>query len=182
MNIYTRTGDEGDTSLFGGRRVSKADLRIEAYGTVDELNAFVAVVRDQEVNSKRAHFLIQIQERLFTIGALLATVPGNTRVKVPKLEGSEVDALEQAIDEMEVHLEPLRNFVLPGGHISVSHCHVARTVCRRAERRIVALHQAEPVDPIIIKYINRLSDYLFVLSRAVAAELGTAETPWKPAL
>lgn len=182
MNIYTRTGDEGDTSLFGGRRVSKADLRIDAYGTVDELNAFVAVVRDQEVNSKRAHFLIQIQERLFTIGALLATVPGNTKVKVPQLAESDVDLLEHAIDEMEAHLEPLRNFVLPGGHISVSHCHVARTVCRRAERKIVALHQTEPVDPLIIKYINRLSDYLFVLSRAVAAELGTAETPWKPAL
>lgn len=182
MKIYTRTGDEGSTALFGGRRVSKADPRIDAYGTVDELNAFLAVVRDQEVNKKREHFLIQIQERLFTVGSMLATVPGNTTVKIPRLTHEDTDLLELAIDQMEAHLEPLRNFVLPGGHISISHCHVARTVCRRAERQIVALHQAEEVDPIVVKYMNRLSDYLFVLARAMAAELRIAETPWKPSL
>ena len=182
MKIYTRTGDEGTTALFGGSRVSKADLRIDAYGTVDELNAFLAIVRDQEVNKKREHLLVQIQERLFTIGSMLATVPGNTKVRIPQLLEEDAVTLENAIDHMEALLEPLRNFVLPGGHISISHCHVARTVCRRAERKIVALSQSESVDPIIVKYMNRLSDYLFVLSRAMAAELGVAETPWKPAL
>jgi len=182
MKIYTRTGDEGTTALFGGSRVSKADLRIEAYGTVDELNAFLAIVRDQEVNKKREHLLVQIQERLFTIGSMLATVPGNTKVRIPQLLEEDAVTLENAIDHMEALLEPLRNFVLPGGPISISHCHVARTVCRRAERKIVALSQSESVDPIIVKYMNRLSDYLFVLARAMAAELGVAETPWKPAL
>ena len=182
MKIYTRTGDEGTTALFGGSRVSKADLRIEAYGTVDELNAFLAIVRDQEVNKKREHLLVQIQERLFTIGSMLATVPGNTKVKIPQLLEEDAITLENAIDHMEALLEPLRNFVLPGGHASISHCHVARTVCRRAERKIVALSQSEAVDPIIVKYMNRLSDYLFVLARAMATELGVAETPWKPAL
>lgn len=182
MKIYTRTGDEGTTALFGGRRVSKADLRIDAYGTVDELNSFLAVVRDQEVNKKREHFLVQIQERLFVVGSMLATEPGNTKVKIPQLLENDALALEEAIDQMETHLEPLRNFVLPGGHISVSHCHVARTVCRRAERAIVALNDMENVNPLIIKYINRLSDYLFVLARTMAAELNVAETPWRPAL
>ena len=182
MKIYTRTGDQGSTSLFGGSRVSKADLRIEAYGTVDELNAFLAVVRDQDVNKKREHFLVQVQERLFTIGAMLATVPGNTKVNIPHLQDADAESLEEAIDQMEAHLQPLRNFVLPGGHPSISHCHVARTVCRRAERRIVALSQAEPVEPRIITYMNRLSDYLFVLSRAMAAELEITETPWKPVM
>ncbi|MGC3946261.1 MAG: cob(I)yrinic acid a,c-diamide adenosyltransferase [Chryseolinea sp.] len=182
MKIYTRTGDEGSTALFGGSRVSKADMRIDAYGTIDELNAFIAVVRDQEVNKKREHFIIQIQERLFTVGSMLATVPGNTKVKIPLLVDNDATSLEDAIDQMEAHLEPLRNFVLPGGHVSISHCHVARTVCRRAERKIVALNQIETVDPIIIKYINRLSDYLFVLARAMASELNVVETPWKPTL
>lgn len=181
MKIYTKTGDQGSTGLFGGGRVSKADLRIDAYGTVDELNAFMALVRDQEVNKKRAHFIIQIQEQLFTIGSMLATVPGNTKVRIPVLEERDTEALEHAIDEMDAHLPPLRNFILPGGHVAISHCHVARTVCRRAERKIVTLHQAEPVHPLIIKYMNRLSDYLFILARAMAAELGVVETPWKPA-
>ena len=182
MKIYTRTGDEGTTALFGGSRVSKSDLRIDAYGTVDELNAFLAVVRDQEVNRKREHFLIQIQERLFTIGSMLATVPGNTTVKIPRLVDGDPESLEEAIDQMEAHLLPLRNFVLPGGHVSISHCHVARTVCRRAERKIVSLNQTESIDPLIIRYINRLSDYLFVLARTMAYELGITETPWKPTL
>ncbi|HTF18968.1 MAG TPA: cob(I)yrinic acid a,c-diamide adenosyltransferase [Chryseolinea sp.] len=182
MKIYTRTGDEGSTALFGGSRVSKADLRIDAYGTIDELNAFLAVVRDQEVNKKREHLLVHIQERLFTIGSMLATVPGNTTVKIPRLVDGDAESLEEAIDQMEAHLQPLRNFVLPGGHVSISHCHVARTVCRRAERKIVLLNQTETVDPLVIKYMNRLSDYLFVLARTIAAELEIVETPWKPAL
>lgn len=182
MKIYTRTGDQGTTSLFGGSRVPKSDLRIESYGTVDELNAFLAVVRDQEVNKNREPILVKIQEHLFTIGAMLATVPGNTSVKIPHILATDAVMLEEAIDQMETRLEPLRNFILPGGHPSVSHCHVARTVCRRAERKIVGLAQSEPVDPNIILYMNRLSDYLFVLARAMAKELNVEETPWKPAL
>lgn len=181
MKIYTRTGDQGHTSLFGGSRVSKAALRIDAYGTVDELNAFLAVLRDQEANKKRESDLIRIQERLFVIGAMLSTVPGNSTVKIPHLEEGDAVWLEEAIDALEVNLPPLRNFILPGGHVSVSHCHVARTVCRRAERQIVALSETEPVDPLVIQFMNRLSDYLFVLSRAMAAELSIIETPWKPA-
>jgi cob(I)alamin adenosyltransferase len=180
MKIYTKTGDEGTTSLFGGKRVSKADLRIDAYGTIDELNAWIGLVRDQEVNGKRKEILIEIQDRLFTTGSILATVPGNTRVKIPSLNEEDISSLEKQIDEMEAELPPMRSFVLPGGHRSVSFGHVARTVCRRAERLVIALHGQEPVDPLVIKYLNRLSDYLFVLCRKMSHELGAEETPWKP--
>lgn len=180
MKIYTKTGDEGMTSLFGGKRVSKADLRIEAYGTVDELNAWIGLVRDQDVNANRQEVLLAIQDRLFTIGSTLAVEPGNTRVKVPKLKEEDVVFLEQQIDAMETKLSPMRSFVLPGGHASVSFTHVARTVCRRAERLVIALYQADPGDLLVIKYLNRLSDYLFVLSRLASLELKALEAPWKP--
>jgi cob(I)alamin adenosyltransferase len=179
MNIYTKTGDKGTTALFGGKRVSKDDIRIEAYGTVDELNAHLGMLRDQEVNRKRADELISIQDRLFVTGSILATVPGNDKVKIPKLTETDVELLERSIDGMEKTLEPLRFFVLPGGHVSISSGHIARTVCRRAERLVVALNKAEPVEPLVIKYLNRLSDYLFVLCRKMAQELGIQETPWK---
>lgn len=182
MKIYTKTGDQGSTSLFGGKRVLKSDLRIETYGTVDELNSWIGVVRDQPVNSRRAEVLIAIQEQLFTIGSILATEPGNQKVKIPALADEHVEFLEKTIDQMETELEPMRSFILPGGHPSVSFCHVTRTVCRRAERLTIALHQADPVNPIIIRYLNRLSDFLFVLSRKMAAELQAPETPWKPKL
>lgn len=180
MKIYTKTGDQGSTSLFGGKRVSKADLRIETYGTVDELNSFLGLVRDQEINLKRKDELVEVQDRLFTIGSILAAEPGNTKVKTPLLKEDDVSFLENRIDEMEGKLPPLRSFVLPGGHASVSHCHVTRTVCRRAERICISLSQHEVIDPLIIKYLNRLSDYLFVLSRKMAQELEAEETPWKP--
>ena len=180
MKIYTKTGDRGTTSLFGGQRVSKADLRIDTYGTVDELNSYLGLLRDQSVNQNRADVLIEIQDRLFTIGSMLATEPGNTKVKIPVLSDADVSFLEKKIDEMEAHLEPMKSFVLPGGHESVSFGHIARTVCRRAERLTIALHQAEPVDPLIIRYLNRLSDYLFVLCRLMTKELKVNETPWKP--
>lgn len=180
MKIYTKTGDQGTTSLFGGKRISKADLRIDAYGTVDELNAWIAILRDQESNSGRKEILLAIQDRLFTMGSMLATEPGNTKVKIPALADGDVQLLESAIDEMETYLPPLRSFILPGGHISVSFCHVARTVCRRAERIVIALHQTEPADLLIVKYLNRLSDYLFVLSRKMAQELNAVESPWTP--
>ena len=180
MKIYTKTGDQGTTALFGGKRVSKADLRIDSYGTVDELNAYIGLLRDLDVNQKRKDFLIEIQDRLFTIGSILATEPGNNKVKIPALQEENIQVLEKEIDSMEAGLPPMRVFVLPGGHPSVSFGHIARTVCRRAERLAVALDQQDKIDPLVIKYLNRLSDYLFVLCRKMAKELGAEETPWKP--
>jgi cob(I)alamin adenosyltransferase len=180
MKIYTKTGDGGSTSLFGGSRVPKSHLRIEAYGTIDELNAWIGLLRDQPVNENRADTLTEIQDRLFTLGSLLATEPGNTKVKTPPLRQQDVVFLEQQMDSMNEQLPPMRSFVLPGGHPSVSLCHIARTVCRRAERCVIALHQTEPVEPLIIQYINRLSDYLFVLARLMGRELQATEIPWKP--
>lgn len=180
MKIYTKTGDEGFTSLFGGKRVSKADLRIETYGTIDELNSWVGVLRDQPVNQSRKEILVEVQDRLFTIGSMLATEPGNEKVKIPGLLEEDVHFLEQQIDRMDQTLTPMRFFVLPGGHTSISFGHVCRTVCRRAERLIILLNQDEPVQPLVIKYMNRLSDYLFVLCRAMTQDLQAEETPWKP--
>ena len=180
MKIYTKTGDEGKTSLFGGTRLSKADLRIESYGTIDELNSHLGLLRDQAVNAPRKDLLINIQETLFTIGSMLAAEPGNDKIKVPVINESHIKVLEQAIDAMDTKLPPMRNFVLPGGHPAVSIAHIARTVCRRAERRCVALHADAPINELIIKYLNRLSDYLFVLSRMISLETGAEEFPWKP--
>ena len=180
MKIYTKTGDTGTTSLFGGKRVSKADLRIDTYGTVDELNSYLGLLRDQEVNQKRKNVLVEIQDRLFTIGSILATEPGNTKVKIQTLTEQDVQFLEKEIDAMDADLPPMRFFVLPGGHPSVSFGHVARTVCRRAERLTIALDQVEKVEPLVIKYLNRLSDYLFMLCRKMTSELKVEETPWKP--
>lgn len=180
MKVYTKTGDEGTTALFGGKRVSKSDLRIESYGTIDEVNSWVGVLRDQEVNKIRQAVLNEIQDRLFTVGSILAVEPGNTKVKVPHLSPDDVTFLEKEIDNMETKLEPMKVFVLPGGHPSVSFGHVTRTVCRRAERLVIALHTQEPLDPLVIKYLNRLSDYFFVLCRTMTAELKAPETPWKP--
>jgi cob(I)alamin adenosyltransferase len=180
MKIYTKTGDTGSTSLFGGKRVSKSDLRIDTYGTVDELNSYIGLLRDQPANSSRKELLIEIQDRLFTMGSMLATEPGNVKVKIPVLSESDIQFLEKQIDDMDSSLLAMKSFVLPGGHQSVSFCQVARTVCRRAERLAVALHGAEPIDELVIKYLNRLSDFLFVLSRKMTQELGAEETPWKP--
>lgn len=179
MKIYTKTGDTGSTSLFGGRRVSKSDLRIETYGTVDELNSHIGLLRDQQVNEIRKNILVEIQDRLFTMGSMLATEPGNTKVKIPVLAEADIQQLEKEIDAMDSALPPMKSFVLPGGHQSVSFCHIARTICRRAERLAVALHNQEKMDELIIKYLNRLSDYLFVLSRKMTQELNAEETPWK---
>jgi cob(I)alamin adenosyltransferase len=180
MKIYTKTGDTGTTALFGGKRVSKADLRIDTYGTVDELNSWIGVIRDQPVNEKRKIVLVEIQDRLFTIGSILATEPGNTKVKVPLLAEADITFLEREIDSMDSDLPPMKSFVLPGGNQSVSFCHVTRTVCRRAERLTIALNSQEPVDSLVIKYLNRLSDYFFVLARKMAQELDVEDTPWKP--
>jgi cob(I)alamin adenosyltransferase len=179
MKIYTKTGDKGSTSLLGGTRVSKAHLRIDSYGTVDELNAWIGMLRDQEVNQSRVALLLNIQDRLFTIGSELAAEPGKAgQYNIPKIEEQDIIQLEEAIDEMNTHLEPMKTFILPGGHPSISYAHVARTVCRRAERTIVLLSQEEPTDELIVKYLNRLSDYLFVLSRKIGKELSVSDTPW----
>lgn len=160
--------------------MSKDDARIEAYGTIDELNSWMGLLRDQDVNSTRRAFLAGIQENLFVISSMLAAEPGNEKIKIPKLDEGAVGMLESVIDEMDRSLPEMRSFVLPGGHQSVSFCHVARTVCRRAERRLVALYTREAGDDLPMIYLNRLSDYLFVLARAMSQELGAEETPWKP--
>jgi cob(I)alamin adenosyltransferase len=179
MKIYTKTGDQGTTALFGGKRVSKADLRIDTYGTIDELNSWIGVLRDQEVNQKRQEVFVAIQDRLFTIGSILATEPGNLKVKIPTLSAHDVTYLETEIDSMDAVLPPMRFFVLPGGHTSVSFGHVARTVCRRAERLVIALDNNEKTDPLVIVYLNRLSDFLFVLCRQMTQDLNAPETPWQ---
>ncbi|UJP64771.1 cob(I)yrinic acid a,c-diamide adenosyltransferase [Mongoliitalea daihaiensis] len=180
MKIYTKTGDQGTTSLLGGRRVMKSDLRIESYGTVDELNSYIGLLRDQEVNKDREAVLKEIQDRLFTIGATLATEPGKENVKRPDLLEEDLFLLEKEIDTMEEGLPMLKNFILPGGHQIVSFCHIARTVCRRTERCVISLMEVEHVDELIVKYLNRLSDYLFVLGRKITQELGVDEVTWKP--
>jgi cob(I)alamin adenosyltransferase len=180
MKIYTKTGDKGQTSLLGGTRISKSHPRIEAYGTIDELNSYIGLVRDQAVNESRKDLLKEIQDRLFTIGSHLAADPERNTKKVPDLLPTDIELLEQAMDMMDAELPELRFFVLPGGHQAVSFCHLARTVCRRAERLVIAFSEEVVIEEMIIKYLNRLSDYLFVLSRKMAQELGAEEISWKP--
>lgn len=180
MKIYTKTGDKGQTSLIGGTRVPKHHIRIEAYGTVDELNSWVGVLRDTIAEEAVTEQLLEIQDRLFTMGSLLAADPEKSKMKLPELEAADVTRLETAIDAMNEHLPPMRSFVLPGGHLTVSHCHVARCVCRRAERNVTHLAETAELSPLITHYLNRLSDYLFVLSRKLAHDLNATETPWKP--
>ncbi len=180
MKIYTKTGDSGQTSLVGGTRISKTELRIEAYGTVDELNSYVGLLRDQEVNNGRKDILKEIQDRLFTIGSILASEPEQTKKRIPDLHENDIELLEKEMDEMDKNLEPMRFFILPGGHQSVSFGHLARTVCRRAERVTLRLAQESEVNELVIKYLNRLSDYLFVLCRMMIKELNTEEISWKP--
>lgn len=179
MKIYTKTGDKGQTSLLGGSRVSKASLRIECYGTVDELNSCLGLVKDQEANHSRREFLTDQQNKLFVIGSNLAAEPGKEKFKLPEIEKEDITQLEKAIDGMDATLPPMRNFILPGGHPSISVTHVCRCVCRRAERLAIALNETEEIQEEIIAFLNRLSDYLFVLCRKLHQELGVEETPWK---
>lgn len=180
MKIYTKTGDEGTTALFGGKRVKKYNPRIEAYGTVDELNSFIGLVRDQHIEKGMKEVLLTVQERLFTLGAALAADPEKLNLKKPDLLDADIELLEQEMDKMDAVLPELKNFILPGGHTAVSYCHIARCVCRRAERLVVQLSEGETVAPIILIYLNRLSDYLFVCSRKIAFDLKVEEIPWKP--
>ncbi len=178
FKIYTKTGDKGETGLFGGARLPKNHIRIEAYGTVDELNSFIGLVRDHVSNDDIRQELKTIQNRLFTIGASLASDPSKN-MSTPDILESDISLLENAMDRMDEALPPLKNFILPGGHPTVSYCHVARCVCRRAERMTVALHQLEEVDDILIQYLNRLSDYLFILGRYLALTLEIEEVIWE---
>ena len=182
MKIYTKKGDKGETSLIGGTRVHKHHLRIECYGTVDELNSWIGLLRDQPVDQRHINILLEIQDRLFTIGSLLASDPVASRMKLPELKEDDVTLLEQEMDKMEATLPEMKSFVLPGGHPIVSYCHIARCVCRRAERLATHLSENDVVSDLVLKYLNRLSDYLFVLSRSLSQELKAVETPWKPRL
>lgn len=180
MKVYTKKGDKGKTSLIGGDRVDKDHIRIEAYGTVDELNSWIGLLRDQDIPAESRSELLEVQDRLFTIGSQLAATP-DSKMELPQVFPSDITRLELAIDDMEAKLEPMKNFVLPGGHIIVSQCHITRCVCRRAERKVTKMGREGMVkQEEIPSYLNRLSDYLFVLARFLTLELEADETPWKP--
>lgn len=182
FKIYTKTGDTGTTSLIGGTKVPKSHLRIESYGTIDELNSYLGLCRDLIQDEQCKTILLEAQDRLFTIGSSLACDPvKEPKMRIPDLKETDIALLEKEIDRMEAQLEPMRSFILPGGDPIVSHLHIARCVCRRAERACVRLElESLEVEPLILQYLNRLSDYLFVLSRFVARQLNVADTPWKP--
>ena len=187
MKVYTKTGDKGTTALFGGTRVPKHHIRIESYGTVDELNSHIGLIRDQDINPNYKTVLIEVQDRLFTVGAILATPPekqtlknGQPRLQNLGIQETDIEYLENEIDKLEESLPPMTHFVLPGGHTTVSYCHIARCVCRRAERLATHLNDIEPTDEFVIKYLNRLSDYLFVLARKLSLDLKADEVQWIP--
>ncbi|MNJ86218.1 Cob(I)yrinic acid a,c-diamide adenosyltransferase [compost metagenome] len=180
MKVYTKKGDKGTTGLIGGTRLPKHHIRIESYGTVDELNSYIGLLRDLINEEAKSAVLIEIQDRLFTIGSHLAADPVKSKMTLPELFEADVTFLEEQIDEMDAALPPMKFFVLPGGNVIVSQCHIARCICRRAERLVAQLSESEQVESLISAYMNRLSDYLFVLSRKLAHELDAVETPWKP--
>lgn len=180
MKIYTKTGDKGQTSLIGGTRVPKHHIRIEAYGTIDELNSHIGLIRDQQMDDHSKRMLVEIQDRLFTIGSSLASDPEKSKMKIPDLKETDIELLEKEMDKMNELLPEMRSFILPGGHTTVSYCHIARCVCRRAERLTIHLSENSLVAELVIKYLNRLSDYLFVLSRKLSHDLNAEEIPWKP--
>jgi cob(I)alamin adenosyltransferase len=182
MKIYTKTGDKGTTSLIGGKRVPKYNPRIEAYGTIDELISYIGLLRDQEISGKIKADLLSIQDKLMTCAAVLAMDCEDCEIKIPELKVADITFLEKEIDAMENELEPMRSFIIPGGHTIVSYCHIARTICRRAERITIKLSDELNVPESILKYINRLSDYLFVLSRKLGKDLHINEIPWRPLL
>lgn len=180
MKIYTKTGDKGQTSLIGGTRVAKHHQRIESYGTVDELNSWIGVLRSSDIEKQSIGMLAEIQDRLFTIGSSLASDPERSKMKIPDLKEEDIILLEKEIDRMNEELPEMRSFVLPGGNKTAAFCHIARCVCRRAERHSTELADSEFVHELVIKYLNRLSDYLFVLSRKILVDAHGAEIPWKP--
>ena len=179
FKIYTKTGDQGETGLFGGKRIPKDDLRIEAYGTVDEFNAVVGMLADAIRNQQLIQLLRDIQHDLFVIGSHLATEPGKS-TSLPELPRDRITVMENMMDQWDSGLPPLKNFILPGGHPAVSLAQLSRCVCRRAERRVIGLSRREAVDPFIVVYLNRLSDLLFMASRKIADDLGVEEVKWTP--
>lgn len=182
MKIYTKTGDSGSTSLHGGKRVPKFHNRIEAYGTIDELLSFCGLVRDSYDNTYYNELFIEIQDRLMTIASLLATDDNTIAGQLPQLYEEDIIRLEMEMDKIDKIIPPLRNFILPGGSPIVSICHITRTVCRRAERVVIKLSEESTVHPLIIKYLNRLSDFLFMYSRLISKELNQKDIHWKPRL
>ncbi|HEY9168677.1 MAG TPA: cob(I)yrinic acid a,c-diamide adenosyltransferase [Lutibacter sp.] len=187
MKIYTKTGDKGKTSLFGGTRVPKYHLRIEAYGTIDELNSYIGLIRDQKIDQHTTKILLKIQNELFTLGSMLATPPekeilksGKERLNINKVSEESVSLLENEIDLMNESLPPMTHFILPGGHTTVSFCHIARCVCRRAERITTQLSDESAINPQILMYLNRLSDYLFMLARKLTIDNKAEEIAWIP--
>ncbi|SEL81595.1 cob(I)alamin adenosyltransferase [Aquimarina amphilecti] len=187
MKIYTKTGDKGTTALFGGTRVPKHHIRIDSYGTVDELNSYIGLIRDQQIDELSKKVLVNIQDKLFTVGAVLATDPekallknGQKRLNIPTISIEDITLLETEMDRMNESLPPMTHFVLPGGHQTVSFCHIARCVCRRAERLATALYELEPFEETTLQYLNRLSDYLFVLARKLSYDLQADEIQWIP--
>lgn len=184
FKIYTKTGDKGSTSLIGGTKVPKNDIRIETYGTVDELNSWIGLINDQLNDDEFKPVLKEVQDRLFTIGSSLATdAEKETKMKLPDLHSGDIEFLEKKMDEMTALLPEMKSFILPGGHVTVSSIHISRCVCRRAERLAVAMQQNHLfIDEQVIKYLNRLSDYLFTLARYAGQKLGVNEVPWKARL
>jgi cob(I)alamin adenosyltransferase len=180
MKIYTKTGDKGYTSLIGGTRVPKHHLRIESYGTVDELNSYIGLIRDQDITAHDKQLLKEIQDRLFTIGSSLASDPEKSKMIIPDLHEADIELLEKEMDVMNENLPELRHFILPGGNNAISFCHIARCVCRRAERLSVHLSEESQVDKKVNIYLNRLSDYLFVLSRKIGNDQKVPENQWIP--
>lgn len=180
MKIYTKTGDTGITSLIGGSRVAKYHIRIESYGTVDELNSYIGMIADQEISGHDKGILKQIQDRLFTIGSSLASEPEKSKMVIPDLKNEDIELLEKEMDQMNESLPELRHFILPGGNSAISFCHIARCVCRRAERITVHLASESSVEEKVIIYLNRLSDYLFTLGRKIAHENNIPENKWMP--
>ncbi|SDC50662.1 cob(I)yrinic acid a,c-diamide adenosyltransferase [Williamwhitmania taraxaci] len=180
MKIYTKTGDKGTTSLIGGVRVPKYHPRIEAYGTVDELNSYLGLIRDQTIDEHSFNVIVEIQERRMACASILAADCENCNAKIPLISDEDVLALEQEIDVMDQQLPPLTSFILPGGHTTVSFCHIARNVCRRCERITIKLAEDTPIQENVIRYLNRLSDYLFILARYQSLKLNAKENLWKP--
>jgi len=180
MKIYTKTGDKGYTSLIGGTRVPKHHLRIESYGTVDELNSYIGLIRDQDIDAHDKQILKEIQDRLFTIGSSLASDPERSKMVIPDLHDADIELLEKEMDAMNEKLPELRHFILPGGNNAISFCHIARCVCRRAERLVVNLSADSTVEEKVNIYLNRLSDYLFVLARKIGNEQNVPENQWIP--
>lgn len=180
MKIYTKTGDKGTTSLIGGTRVPKYDSRIESYGTVDELCAWIGLIRDQEIDTRIANDLLEIQDRLFTIESMLACDTSPSKLNIPEIYNKDIQFLENQIDSMTNELPELKSFLLPGGNTTISYCHIARTVCRRAERLVIQLDEKFVISSLILMYLNRLSDYLFVLSRKISNDKNVKEQLWKP--